>query len=231
MRALVLSALPALLLAACTGPSADKADTGAGPTGDDTAGTGCPAVTADTRAALVTDIDETLTTDDDEFLAQIADPTHDPAMRPDASALMTGYHALGYRIFYVTARGDDLSLVDGTSAYDATSAWLDAHGFPVFDPADIFLADGLGAFGDSAAEYKTGVVQDLIAGGFVMDYAYGNADSDVAAYQASAIADDHDFLVGDLAVDAATYGVVGILNEDAYTNHLASWLPSVPCSE
>src|SRR4051812_10555050 len=50
--------------------------------------TSCPAVTTGTRAAVVTDIDETLTTDDNEFLYQIADPSYDPAMRPDADTLM-----------------------------------------------------------------------------------------------------------------------------------------------
>jgi phosphatidate phosphatase PAH1 len=214
---------------ATTGKTGATGGTTGGTTGDTSTGTttttACTPADDQTRTAVVTDIDETLTTDDNEFLLQIVDPSHDPEMRPDANTLMNAYHDLGYRIFYVTARGDGLILLDGTSATDATTEWLTRHNFP-FNASDVFLADGVGAFSSSAADYKTGVMQTLQDYGFDLVWAYGNADTDVEAYQNVGIPDDHIFLVGDLA---GQYGVEPISNEDAYTNHMAQQIPLVPC--
>ena len=55
---------------------------------------------------MITDIDETLTTSDAEWLMQIIDPSHDPAMRPDANTVMQANDEAGYSVFYVTARGE-----------------------------------------------------------------------------------------------------------------------------
>lgn len=192
---------------------------------DADADTNCPAVTPDTKSAVVTDIDETLTTSDNEWLTQLAIPSHDPAMRPDANTLMNAWHARGYRIFYVTGRGDSLPLLDGTDPRDATDAWLTEKGFPYAD-SDVYLSSGIGATGQAAADYKTGVIQGLIDQGFDIQYAYGNADSDVTAYKAVGIPDDHDFLVGALA---GTLGVVGVPDNQAYTLHLLQWPSSAPC--
>ena len=193
---------------------------------DSGGGLGCDPVTDDTREAIVTDIDETLTTDDTEWIHQILDSDYDPAMRPDADTLMNGYFERGYRVFYVTARGEDLSLLDGTGAREATEAWLDSHGFP-YRSEDVFLADGLGATGTDAVDYKSGVLTDRAAAGYTTAWAYGNAETDIQAYQAFGLADDHIFLVGDLA---GTLGVEPIPTADAYTNHLADFLPSVGCA-
>lgn len=211
MRLALPVLLAPLLLAACD------------PTGGADSGTGDCAH----PMAVITDIDETLTTDDNEFLHQIVDPDYDPEMRPDANTLMVTYAALGYRIFYVTARGDDLFLLDGTSATDATTHWLDAHGFPRSD-GDTFLANGVGAFSSAAADYKTGVVTDLQDAGWDFVYSYGNADSDITAYQAAGLPEDTMFLVGDLA--GTISGTVPVPTSDAYTNHYADWMSGVPAA-
>ena len=56
---------------------------------------GCPTEEQDPpcipHVLVVTDIDETLTTSNAEWLTQLADGSHDPAMRPDADVLMSGY--------------------------------------------------------------------------------------------------------------------------------------------
>lgn len=213
-------ALP--FLAACVGGDGDSPADSA-----DSGGTGCAPVTDSTLTAIVTDIDETLTTDDAEWIHQIIDADYDPAMRPDADTLMNGYYDLGYRVYYVTARGEELSLLDGTPAREATEAWLEAHGFP-YRSEDVFLAEGLGETGDGAVDYKAGVLTELAAAGVSLVWAYGNADSDIEAYQRFGLADDHIFLVGDLAGE---YGVQPIPTEDAYTNHLADFLPTVGCAE
>lgn len=188
---------------------------------------GCPAVTDATTTLVVTDIDETLTTLDSEFLQQLADPSHDPEMRPDANTLMQAYFDLGYRIIYLTARGDDLLLLDGTSATDATTNWLSDHGFP-FEPDDVFLADGW--FSTDPGAYKAGVIADLVGQGRTVEWAYGNATTDMEGYQdGGTIANDHVFLVGSLSDTAGDYGVNPISDDDAYTNHFASFMSSVPC--
>lgn len=178
--------------------------------------TGCPPVTDRTRALVVTDIDETLTTSDREWLTQIALPNSDPEMRPDADLLMQLYHERGYRVVYVTARGRGLRLLDGTTAREATERWLTDHGFP-FRSEDVYLARGLAAFGDQAATYKEEVLTGLLADGHELVYAYGNSDTDIAAYQAVGIPDDRVFLVGRLA---GQFGVEPIPTAEAYSAHL-----------
>jgi hypothetical protein len=202
----ILTALPALaLLAGC-------------PKEVDDSGTPCVP-----PYAVFTDIDETLTTSDEEWLAQIGDPSHDPAMRPDADTLMQGYAERGYTVFYVTARGEDIELDDGRSARQASEDWLVAHGFP-YAEGQLYLAEGLGAFGDGAVEYKSEVVLELGAEGWEASWAYGNADSDILAFQEAGIPDEHVFLVGELA---GTMGVQPIPDEEAYEAHLEEQLPLV----
>lgn len=184
----------------------------------------CPPVDDQTRAAVVTDIDETLTTSDSEWLTQIALPFHDPEMRPDADLVMQEYLARGYRIFYLTARGEGLFLLDGTSAREATEDWLEVHGFP-YTSDGVFLANGIGALGGEAADYKTAVLEDLQAQGFDILYAYGNADTDIEAYYNVGLDPSTTYLVGALA---GQLGVVGIPTDEAYAAHLPS-LADVPC--
>ncbi|MBW2258306.1 MAG: hypothetical protein JRI25_27420, partial [Deltaproteobacteria bacterium] len=130
----------------------------------------------------------------------------------------------GYLVAYITARGQSISLSDGRSAAEATLDWLDAHDFPV-ENGMVFLADGMGALGNDAVDYKAGVMADLQAGGMVFDYAYGNADTDVLAFQQAGVPDAQIFLVGD---QAGTMGVNGISNADAFTAHIAAHMVGVP---
>jgi len=208
-----VSLLLLALLAGCN-PGGDTDDT----SGADDTGSEC------TVHAVATDIDETLTTSDYEWVQQLIQPTHDCAMRPDANTLMQDYDAKGYVVAYITARGQSLSLSDGRSAAEATRDWLDAHDFPVQDGM-VFLAEGMGALGDDAIAYKAGVMADLQADGVVFDYAYGNADTDILAFQEAGVPDAQIFLVGDLA---GTMGVTGISNDDAYTAHIAAHMAGVP---
>jgi hypothetical protein len=174
--------------------------------------------------AVVTDIDATLTTSDLEWVYQIALPTYDAEMRPDANVLVQDYAALGYEVFYITARGEGLSLLDGTSARDATGQWLTDHGFP-FEDENLFLSDGFGTWGSSAASYKIGILEGLEALGWRFIYAYGNADTDIEAFLGIDMAPENVFLVGDLA---GTLGVSPVTDDDAYTQHIIDHMPDVP---
>lgn len=196
--------LCALLIAAC-GADSDKTDTG-----NTNPLPACAHI-------VVTDIDETLTTSDGEYLAQLSDPTHDPALRPQAVELLKAYADKGYTIFYITARGQDVTLNDGRTVPEASEEWLIAHGFP-YAEGQLYLAPGIGVQGDDAVAYKAAVVNDLTAAGWSADWGYGNATSDIEAFQQGGIADDHLFLVGELA---GTMGVNPIPDEEAYAQHIA----------
>lgn len=174
--------------------------------------------------AIVSDIDSTLTTSDMEWLTQIAIPTYDPSMRPEADALMRAYSDLKYRVFYITARGEGLVLLDGTSARDATADWLVNHGFP-FEEDKLFLADGIGAWGNSAASYKTEILQALMDDGWTFHYAYGNSDTDIEAFLNVGIPPENVFLVGELA---GQLGVSPVIDQDAFSQHIVDHMPKVP---
>jgi hypothetical protein len=173
--------------------------------------------------AVVTDIDATLTTSDNEYLLQIALPSYDPVMRPDANTLMQAYDELGYRLFYVTARGEGLTLLDGSTAREATEQWLSDHEFP-YTSDDVFLSDGLAAFGNAAATYKTEILQGLQADGWTLVYAYGNTDTDIQAFQNVGIPDENILLVGDLA---GAMGVSPVPTDEAFSQHLIDYMPSI----
>ena len=190
--------------------------------------TGCYEVDENTRVALVTDIDETLTALDGEWLDQIRDPADEPTMRPDGNTLMNAWADHGFRIFYVTARGEQLGLSDGTTGRDATTSWLTDRDFPLFSPDDVFLSEGYGELGDGAAEYKSELLLRLIDEGWTLVWAYGNADSDITAYKAAGIPNDHQYLVGELA---GTLEVNPIPTEEAYTAHFATIGPTMTCVE
>jgi len=175
------------------------------------------------RRVIVTDIDETLTTGDGEWILQIVNPAHDPAMRPDADTLMSSYLDRGYRVVYITARGDEIELTDGTSAFDATRDWLVKHGFP-YAEEDLFLFPGLMGEDEETVAYKAGVVEQLVEEGWTVDYAYGNADTDVEAFLRAGVPNERVFLVGRLA---GTLEVEPITDDDAFTNHIEEHLPTV----
>jgi hypothetical protein len=175
------------------------------------------------QAAVYTDIDETLTTDDHEWLEQLLDASYDPAMRPDADVLMTGYADLGYGVWYITARGEDVDLDDGRTAREATLDWLVLHGFPATDER-LFLAPGVGASGDAAVAYKAGVIAARSADGWTASWAYGNAESDIDAFLQAGMPEDRVFLVGELA---GTLGVRPVPDEEAFEQHVADHLPTV----
>jgi phosphatidate phosphatase PAH1 len=186
----------------------------------------CPPVTEATRSLVVTDIDETLTLSDNEWLVQIGLPGTAPTMRPEADDVMRTFVERGYRVMYVTARGEGLSLRDGTTAREATEAWLSDNDFP-YTSDGVFLADGIAAFGGEAAVYKTEVLTELQAAGFDIAFAYGNADTDIEAYQNVGIPDDRIFLVGVLA---GQFGVEPIPTSEAFGAHLPRVQDFVPCA-
>jgi phosphatidate phosphatase PAH1 len=178
---------------------------------------------AGSKLAIVSDIDETLTTADEEFFPmQTSDGNYDPREREGASELMQGYADRGYFIVYLTARPENLTLaVTNETARQATDRWLREHEFPM-ERSDLVLADTF-VIGDTARAYKAAALQTREGEGFRFDYAYGNADSDVRAYADAAIPKDVTFIIGELAGFEGTVAVAG----EGWTAHAAEQLPKV----
>ncbi len=183
-----------------------------GPDGDDSDG---PPV-CDVR--VVSDIDETLTVSDEEFLQLLLDPTHEVEMRPEANAAMQDWADAGHIITYLTARGAEMELSDGQSVFDATDAWLDQHGFPRSD-GDLLLAPGNGVLGQDAADHKTETLQALLDTGTTIAAAYGNADTDLQAYDNVGLSPDQVWVVGELAGDPRG---MALPDDEAYAAHRAT---------
>lgn len=157
------------------------------------------------RQVVVADIDGTLTLSDDELLEQVGDIEYDPKQKTAAADVMNAWADKGYQVVYLTARPHLFRT--------ETRAWLDAHGYP---PGPVISATDL-VFGDAAAAYKTAWVT-RIAGelGWDIVAAYGNATSDIDAYEAASVPKSVTFIIGP---NAGMAGTVAIANDD-YTDHL-----------
>jgi hypothetical protein len=204
-----------------TSSAATTADTSSSDTGVDTT-TGGLCVTE--LPAIVTDIDETLTISDAEFLTQLGDATYDPVEREGGAAMITAYADLGYRIMYLTARAESLTADTGETSRELTEQWLVDHGYPTDeDTTEVVLSEAL-VLGESARMYKAEAIASLQAEGWRFDYAYGNATSDIDAYADAGIPLDVTFIIGE---HAGTSGTVAIEGE-GWVEHTADFLPTVP---
>jgi hypothetical protein len=162
---------------------------------------------------VLADIDGTLTLSDDELSMQIADGSYDPVENTAASTMMNAWADKGYVTVYLTAR---------PHAFRAeTREWLDDHGFP---PGPVVTANTL-VFGETARTYKATWVSRIITDlGWELAAAYGNADSDITAYEDAGIPKDITFIIGELA---GMSGTQPIENND-YTDHIAEFVEPYP---
>lgn len=189
--------------------------------GDTTAGGEC----TDELPAIVTDIDETLTLSDEEFSMQIQDGTYDPIEREGGADLIEGYADLGYRILYLTARAETITLEGtGETAEEATARWLEEHGYPT-DPGTtaLVLSPSL-TVGDATQMFKVAALMDYQAMGWRFDYAYGNATTDIGAYDEAGIDKAATFIIGEQAGVEGTVAIEG----EGWVDHAATQLPMVP---
>jgi hypothetical protein len=203
--------------------SSGVVDTSDGGSGSESSSGG--GVCEDEVPAIVTDIDETLTTGDEEFFMQIMDPTYDPMERAGGADLINGYRDLGYRILYLTARGENVDIADtDETSHEITVRWLMEHGYPLDpDTTMVVLAPQLAA-GAAAQAFKSEQLMELQAMGWRFDYAYGNATTDIGAYAEAGIDPMETFIIGEHAGEGGTVAVEG---ED-WIAHTAEQLPMVP---
>ena len=202
--------------------SSSAADSSSGAVDSSSSGGG---VCEDEVPAIVTDIDETLTTADEEFFMQIMDPTYDPMMRAGGPELINGYRDLGYRILYLTARGENVDIQDTEeTSHEITVRWLMEHGFPLDpDTTMVVLAPQLAA-GAAAQAFKGDTLMEYQAMGWRFDYAYGNATTDIGAYADAGLDVATTFIIGEHAGEGGTVAIEG---ED-WIAHTAEQLPMVP---
>jgi len=177
---------------------------------------------AESKIAIVTDIDETLTTSDAQFAMQLSDAAYDPLARAAGPELMQGYAEHGFFILYLTARPEPWTLQPtGETAHAATDRWLTEHGFPR-TRSELVLAPDV-VVGDATRQYKAGALQQHQASGYEFRYAYGNAQTDIDAYADAGIDKLQTYTIGVLAGGGGTVAIAG---ED-FTQHAAEQLPKL----
>ncbi|HEY1693252.1 MAG TPA: hypothetical protein VGG39_13885 [Polyangiaceae bacterium] len=163
---------------------------------------------------VVADIDGTLTTDDGQLLQEIGDPTYVPQMMTDANGMLQAWASKGYDVVYLTAR-PHLYLAE-------TRQWLEQLAFPagpVITSATLLSADA------ATEAYKATWLARMVTNfGWSVVAAYGNAVTDIEAYQSVGIPNDRIFIIGP---EGGQMGTVAIAGDD-YTSHVADFVDVQP---
>jgi len=135
---------------------------------------------------FVADVDGTLTTSDTETWTSLLTGNL-PANWPSSAEALTLLASKGMRPFYLTARPEWLD--------PRTREFLVADGYP---PGVMHTTlDFLGATGAAAATFKTAELAVAVSKGAVIQWAFGNADTDAEAYDNADVQPlDHRVFVG-----------------------------------
>jgi hypothetical protein len=159
---------------------------------------------------VVSDIDGTLTTSDNELAMEIADPTYDPMMMGHADLLTQTWAMKGYPVIYLTNRPHVLRV--------ETRTWLDEK---MFATGPVITSNGA----NGAAQYKTIWLRRMFDSfGWVPIAVYGNADTDIQAYAAAGVPTSETFIVGPLA---GSGGTQPIDNMD-FAQHIQTYVDAQP---
>jgi len=161
-------------------------------------------------SAVVFDIDGTLTTGDREvareYLNDLLSREYVPHVRAGAVKVARAYADKGYFIVYLTGRPDNLRQI--------SEEWLIDKGFP---PGAIHCTDHIREAlpkSERVGRFKTEFIQVLQERGLSIFAAYGNAPTDIEAYEAATIPKERTFIVGEHAGKSDTVAL------DSYTSHL-----------
>lgn len=130
---------------------------------------------------VVSDIDGTITTNENDGLWTAFDPSA-PTPREAASDTFRIYASKGYRVVFLTARPEFTT--------PGTRRWFSDNGFPegVFH---LSQAD-IGEHGAEAQVYKSNYLSSLARNaGVVIEWAYGNKETDLDTYLLVGAAPDH----------------------------------------
>ncbi len=148
--------------------------------------------------AVVFDIDGTLTPD-------VSAPF---GARKDASDAVRAYAEKGYQVVYLSTRVSWLSA--------GIPAWLKENGFPA---GSIHVAQTRDERRQPEA-YKTGVLRAYIAHGWKLEYAYGDSSTDLAAYAAAGVPEEHVFVLLRRGDSSCQPGLAAVCLHD-WSEHLA----------
>jgi len=159
---------------------------------------------------VVSDIDGTLTASDAELQEETADPAYVQKTKTKAVELTQAWAAKGYPVIYLTARPHVYRL--------ETRRWLRDLGFA---PGPAITANSLA----DPSVYKTLWLERMFTTfGWVPVAAYGNATTDITAYENAQIPKAATFIIGEYA---GASGTVAIPNDD-YTDHIATFVEAQP---
>jgi len=143
--------------------------------------------------AVVFDIDGTLTTDDFQLVTQLfiklQNGTYVPKAYAGATDITTTWAAKGYLVLYLTGRPDSLRTI--------TQKWLVQQKMP---PGPLHLTDTLAQAlptSSGVAKYKSDFLKKTVKEAKVaLGAAYGNATTDIEAYEAASVPKARTFIIG-----------------------------------
>ncbi len=165
------------------------------------------------RKIVLTDIDETMTIADEEIFLQISDESYDQVEKAFSVELTQAWAEKGYQMVYLTARPHLFRA--------ETRSWLEQHGYangPMITAPELVL-------GESARQYKREWVNRLINDlGWNIVAAYGNASSDIDAYEDAGLDKATTFIIGE---NAGANGTTAIQN-DSYAAHIETYVKQQP---
>ncbi|SHO55936.1 lipin/Ned1/Smp2 family protein [Vibrio quintilis] len=173
--------------------------------GDLSTTTGYLSVVQKNTEAVLFDIDGTLTKSDSEAVAAYLGMSEADAYA-GAADMVKAYQSKHYRIIYLSARPYWL-------AKDSRS-WLGAQGIPAFH----LHLDSNGELLDPTgkASYKAGYIKQLLSKGVKIVRVYGNATTDIEAYELAGIPKAETYIIGDHAGESGTQAV-----QDNYLSHIS----------
>jgi len=156
--------------------------------GDLTDADGVIAVWPKGMQVVVTDVDGTLTTSDWELISDVVFGK-DAVMYPNANTVMNSMVAKDYRIVYLTGRPQVVNRY--------TRLWLTKHTFPL---GVLMLTESITALPptvDGVQKFKTETLSAITANtGAQFPVGFGNAVTDIGAYQAVKVPNADLYVVG-----------------------------------
>ena len=148
---------------------------------------------------VVSDIDGTMTSSDFELFKQILAGSYVPMPYPGAIDLTQASADRGWVVMYLTGRPYYLSNRTRTWLTDETAAAGPLHLTDTTGEA-LPTQGGVG-------NYKLDFLQSLVADGYVLDMAYGNASTDISAYLGAGIPADKIWIIGSNGGNSGTNAV------------------------
>ena len=146
--------------------------------------------------------------DDLEFNAWVAGEA-EPRARDGAADITNAYAAKGYEIIYFTLAPNNLP-IGGVLVSDALNQWLDQGGFARGPRTRLFAPDP-----DHAGRQDlpaVGISDELVrerSQGVIVDFAYGNSDDKILAFQAGGVRPENVFSLGEGAGTSGSQAVPG----------------------